>query len=148
MDPVARYALLRQAAQMIRQRRADLIGAAMADGDTTRIRAYSDDDRTTAVALWQACALTVSHNDPARDIRFCRAPYDDSRWIALHSAVQLFIDRLEGGENEKLAIVTFASDYNSRCGEVNLAATTDQGLSTDLSLASQAMDSRSTSWVS
>jgi GNAT superfamily N-acetyltransferase len=36
------------------------------------IRSIADGDVAQVVALWQAAALTVPHNDPYEDIRFCR----------------------------------------------------------------------------
>ncbi len=37
------------------------------------IRPYRDNDFAAVEALWKACGLTVPHNNPARDIAFCRA---------------------------------------------------------------------------
>ena len=37
------------------------------------IRPFADGDLEPVRNLWAACSLTVPHNDPARDIAFCRA---------------------------------------------------------------------------
>ena len=44
----------------------------MIDADVT-IRPATADDEDAVVALWHACKLTVSYNDPAADFRFARA---------------------------------------------------------------------------
>jgi ribosomal protein S18 acetylase RimI-like enzyme len=35
-----------------------------------RIRTAAPQDETAVIALWQACGLTTSYNDPAKDFRF------------------------------------------------------------------------------
>jgi ribosomal protein S18 acetylase RimI-like enzyme len=37
------------------------------------IRSAAAEDEAAVVSLWQACGLTVPHNDPAQDFRFARA---------------------------------------------------------------------------
>ena len=37
------------------------------------IRSAAPDDEAAVVALWNACGLTVSYNDPVADFRFARA---------------------------------------------------------------------------
>jgi len=37
------------------------------------IRSASSEDEDAVVALWRACGLVVSYNDPAADFRFARA---------------------------------------------------------------------------
>jgi len=37
-----------------------------------RIRPFQDSDLAQVDALWRACKLVVSYNDPASDIAFCR----------------------------------------------------------------------------
>ena len=76
--------------------------------------------------------------------RFCQPPRADSRWVALQNAVQLFTNHL--GSNlaqEKVSVVTFASNYSSRCGDINQAATIDRELTADLSAVTTAMATRS-----
>jgi Mg-chelatase subunit ChlD len=77
--------------------------------------------------------------------RFCLAPNPDSRWAALDTAVQTFVSELESTiGTEQVAMVTFASDNTSVCGETNYVVTVDQGLTTTLSLVTSAMNVRST----
>ncbi|WP_066775669.1 GNAT family acetyltransferase [Sphingomonas sp. CCH5-D11] len=40
---------------------------------TIPIRAAADADQADIIALWHACGLVVSHNDPAADFRFALA---------------------------------------------------------------------------
>jgi ribosomal protein S18 acetylase RimI-like enzyme len=44
----------------------------MTGADVT-IRSATADNEDAVVALWRACGLVVSHNDPASDFRFARA---------------------------------------------------------------------------
>jgi len=82
---------------------------------------------------------------PSSDPRFCAAPYADSRWVALDAAVQTFLTELQSTiGTEQVAMVTFASDFTSSCGETNIVSTVDQDLTTNLSLISSAMTTRST----
>ncbi len=82
---------------------------------------------------------------PASNPRFCSAPYADSRWAALDAAIQVFLTELESTiGTEQAAMVTFASDNISICGETNYVVTVDQGLTTNLSLVTSAMNARST----
>jgi ribosomal protein S18 acetylase RimI-like enzyme len=37
------------------------------------VRAATDADEHSVIALWNACGLVVSHNDPSADFRFARA---------------------------------------------------------------------------
>ena len=60
----------------------------------------------------------------------------------------LFVNHLNSTDaNEHVALVTFASNYTSHCGETNTEASMDQGLTSDLSLLNSAMAARtSTVW--
>ncbi len=57
MDPDARYALLRKVAQRLRERRGDLIGAALADGGKTILE--SDPEVSEAIDFVEFYALTA-----------------------------------------------------------------------------------------
>ena len=46
------------------------------------IRAHRDTDGAALAALWAASGLTESHNDPARDIAFCRATPTAALFVA------------------------------------------------------------------
>lgn len=54
--------------------------------DEPEIRPYRDADFDAVVALWQMCGLLVSHNDPARDIAFCRATATAELFVATAGA--------------------------------------------------------------
>jgi len=45
------------------------------------IRAYRESDFDAVVDLWRATELTAPHNDPARDIAFCRATTDAELFV-------------------------------------------------------------------
>jgi ribosomal protein S18 acetylase RimI-like enzyme len=45
------------------------------------IRVYEDRDFGAVERLWNACGLLVPHNDPARDIAFCRAAADAELFV-------------------------------------------------------------------
>ena len=78
--------------------------------------------------------------------RFCDTPRSDSRWVALENSVALFVTELTSTlAVEHVAVVTFASNYTSSCGETNLDASIDQTLSGNLSLVNAAMAARSDS---
>jgi ribosomal protein S18 acetylase RimI-like enzyme len=42
----------------------------MTKNDTATVRSATANDETTVVALWRACNLVTSYNDPAHDFRF------------------------------------------------------------------------------
>ena len=45
------------------------------------IHAYRDADFEPVKVLWDACRLIVPHNDPAKDIAFCRAATDAEMFV-------------------------------------------------------------------
>lgn len=51
------------------------------------IRAAGSDDEGAAVALWQACGLTVPYNDPVADFRFARAKPASDILVAVDEAI-------------------------------------------------------------
>ena len=53
------------------------------DAATTEfvVRTYRDTDFDAVRALWNACRLIVPHNDPAKDIAFCRATADAELFV-------------------------------------------------------------------
>jgi hypothetical protein len=78
--------------------------------------------------------------------RTCNLPYADCRWVALETAVNIFLDRLEESTaDEAVALVTFAGGTYAPCGETNTDVSTDQTLSDDVDNIRNAMHSRSTS---
>jgi Flp pilus assembly protein TadG len=78
------------------------------------------------------------------DSRFCRVPNAASRWTALDSAVDVFLDELADTDaDEHIAIATYSCDgcgFSSRdCGISNRATSLDCALTGDLSRARSAM---------
>jgi ribosomal protein S18 acetylase RimI-like enzyme len=51
-----------------------------------KIRPFSDLDTEPVIALWQTCNLIVSHNDPMKDIQFCKST----------STAELFVGDIDG----------------------------------------------------
>lgn len=85
---------------------------------------------------------------PSSDPRYCSVPYADSRWIALDSAIQTFLAELQVTIGaEQVAMVTFATNNTSSCGETNSASSVDQDLTSNLNNITNAMNNRnSTTW--
>lgn len=84
------------------------------------------------------------------DSRFCSAPNDRSRWMALDSAVRVFIQTLSNSNaDEQVALVTYSSDLSTYspplCGASNSPSSLDSPLSTDLSLIETEMNRLKTS---
>ena len=98
-------------------------------------------DRSSSMKL--SLSSTANGMSPS-DWRFCLEPQSDSRWIALAGAVDLFFDQLRStNASEQVALVTFASNYNSHCGDSNSESSIDEGLTTDISRVESAIDARS-----
>jgi Flp pilus assembly protein TadG len=79
------------------------------------------------------------------DPRFCKAPNKASRWMALDSAVRLFIDELQDSEaDEHVALATYSSGSDNlpkgMCGASKDPASLDCSLSADLTRIEKAMD--------
>jgi len=84
------------------------------------------------------------------DKRFCNSPNAISRWMALDSAVRIFIETLRNSSaSEQVALVTYSSDlttsYGPLCGGSSQPSTLDSPLSTNLSLIEREMDRLKTS---
>jgi len=103
------------------------------------------------LVLDRSSSMKLSIDDPAGlmssgDPRTCENPYNDSRWIALETAVDVFVNQLElSSANEQVALVTFAGGDYAPCGETNLTVSTDQDLTANTTLIRDAMYSRSNS---
>ena len=106
-------------------------------------------DVDVCLVLDRSSSMKLSTTDPAGgmsggDPRQCVAPWADSRWVAVENAVSLFITQLQTTPAlEHVALVTFASDFTSPCGETNTEASVDRDLLADLTLINQAMSNRS-----
>ena len=103
------------------------------------------------LVLDRSSSMKLGVDDPAGlmgsgDPRTCENPHYDSRWIALETAVNVFVTALENSSaNEKVALVTFAGGGYSPCGESNPTVATDQDLTSSMSAIRSAMSSRSNS---
>ncbi len=76
------------------------------------------------------------------DLRLCLAPMADSGWVALDSAVQVFLNEIESSPAlEQVGIATFSSSLNpfATCGGSLIPATLDCPLTTDIGLERMAM---------
>ena len=100
-------------------------------------------DRSSSMKLaTTSTAGGLSLSDP----RTCQPPLPDSRWIALDSAVSVFVSQLDTSlADEHVAVVTFAGGISSPCGEINTENSVDQPLTPDLSLVTAALTARSNS---
>jgi hypothetical protein len=76
-------------------------------------------------------------------IWFCQPPRPDSRWVALENAVNLFLNDVGGGADERVGLVTFGSDYTSCNGIYSPGASIDQNLTSNMALVAAAMGTRS-----
>jgi Mg-chelatase subunit ChlD len=79
------------------------------------------------------------------DPRFCESPWADSRWVAVESAVNGFVNLMNTTRAaEHIAVVTFASDY-AACATTSQSATLDQPLTADLSQVTSTMSTLTSS---
>lgn len=79
------------------------------------------------------------------DSRFCSAPTSDSRWVALDSAIRVFLDALgDTDAEEQVALATYSSDLSyfspALCGAYRQPSKLDSRLDTDLSRIEDKMD--------
>ena len=98
-------------------------------------------DRSSSMKL---AANSSQQGMSGSDPRFCRSPYDDSRWAALDSAVRVFIQTLNNSmAEEKVALATYSSDdLGGMCGASSTPSSLDAPLSTDLNTIAAEMDNR------
>lgn len=76
------------------------------------------------------------------DVRLCLAPMADSGWVALDSAVQLFLNEIDASPAlEQIGIATFSSSLNplTICGGSLFPASLDCPLTTDVAVERTAM---------
>ena len=77
---------------------------------------------------------------------YCLEPQPGSRWLALDSAVNTFLNEINmSNGDEKVGVVSFASDYTSPCGETNQSATINRNLTFVTGQLQSAMNSLRTS---
>ncbi len=95
-------------------------------------------DRSGSMKWKTIGSMSQADKDEVR----CKIPNSESRWKALDDAIEEFLSELEStAVQEKVAMVTFASDTNNDCDDTTLyAAVLDQGLTTNLSQIRDAME--------
>jgi Mg-chelatase subunit ChlD len=93
-------------------------------------------DRSSSMKLaMDSSATSIGAANP----RFCDVPWPDSRWAALASAIEVFVNKMGTTDaDEKVAVVTFSS-YFTACSNTTPATTLNQPLTADLSLVTAAM---------
>lgn len=75
--------------------------------------------------------------------KYCLHPHKDSRWGALHLAVNVFLDTVEENnahQQQRIGLVTWGSQYNSPCGGSYPAARVDAQLGLNFDQARSAMN--------
>jgi len=99
-------------------------------------------DRSSSMKLRvDSSAAGLSLSDPRAPV----PPYSDSRWRALDTAFDIFIDELDGNNSEeRVGIVSFASDFTA-FGVTTPASRTDMDLTSNLANAKTRMNNMSNS---
>lgn len=100
-------------------------------------------DRSSSMKLATTdTAPFMSSSDP----RKCQVPQADSRWKALETAVNQFTAKMAVTlPDERVGVVTFASDSTTCSGENTSEATVDKSMTSDMSLVDTALSIRSNS---
>ena len=78
-----------------------------------KIRNARPEDETAVVALWQACGLVASYNDPAADFRFARAGADSDVLVG-EEAGRIVASVMVGHDGHRGWLYYVASDPVSR----------------------------------
>ena len=99
-------------------------------------------DRSSSMKLTvDSNAVGLSLSDPRAPV----PPYPDSRWRALDTAFDMFIDELNGNNSEeRVGIVSFASDFTA-FGVTTPASRVDMDLTSKLVMAKTQMNNMSNS---
>jgi ribosomal protein S18 acetylase RimI-like enzyme len=78
------------------------------------IRSAAPDDEAGIVALWQACGLVTSYNDPAEDFRFARGKSNSDVLVGIHADGNLVGSVMVGHDGHRGWIYYVAADPNYR----------------------------------
>ncbi|MCA9131864.1 MAG: VWA domain-containing protein [Planctomycetales bacterium] len=117
-------------------------GRAAFEPQFTAVGAFINSDICLVLDRSSSMKLPTSSNEPLMstgDARFCQKPLADSRWVALEAAVNVFLAELDKTRcKERVAVVTFASDYTS-CSVTSSKVTIDQSLVSDTNLVRTTM---------
>ncbi|WP_245258387.1 GNAT family N-acetyltransferase [Methylosinus sp. LW4] len=78
------------------------------------IRSAAREDEAAIVALWRACRLVVSYNDPAADFRFAKAGPSSDVLISMDGAGRIIGAVMVGHDGHRGWLYYLASDPDSR----------------------------------
>lgn len=78
------------------------------------IRSAAPDDEAAITALWQACGLVTSYNDPAEDFRFARGKSNSDVLVGVHEDGNLVGSVMVGHDGHRGWIYYVAADPNYR----------------------------------
>jgi ribosomal protein S18 acetylase RimI-like enzyme len=78
------------------------------------IRSATADDEAAIAALWQACGLVTSYNDPAKDFRFARDKSNSDVLVGIHEDGNLVGSVMVGHDGHRGWIYYVAADPNYR----------------------------------
>ena len=95
---------------------------------TLTVRPATAADEPAVVALWRACGLTVSYNDPAADFRFARAGAASDVLVGTDPAGRVLGSVMVGHDGHRGWIYYVAADPESRgagVGRLMVAAAED-----------------------
>ncbi|RAI28298.1 GNAT family N-acetyltransferase, partial [Rhodoplanes elegans] len=81
---------------------------------TPTIRPAAAEDEDSVVALWRACGLTVSYNDPAADFRFARAGAASEVLVGTDDAGRIVGTVMVGHDGHRGWLYYVAADPESR----------------------------------
>jgi ribosomal protein S18 acetylase RimI-like enzyme len=76
------------------------------------IRSAAPDDEAAIAALWQACGLVTSYNDPAEDFRFARGKSNSDVLVSVHEDGKLVGSVMVGHDGHRGWIYYVAADPN------------------------------------
>jgi len=80
------------------------------------IKPARDADEAEVIALWRACGLVVSHNDPATDYRFARAKLNSDILVSVTSGEKIIGSAMVGHDGHRgwLYYVAVAPEHRSK----------------------------------
>ena len=94
------------------------------------IRSAGPDDEPAIVALWQACGLVTSYNDPAEDFRFARRNSNSDVLVGIHGKGKLVGSVMVGHDGHRGWIYYVAAEpnYRRKCIGRRMTAAAEQWL--------------------
>jgi ribosomal protein S18 acetylase RimI-like enzyme len=83
---------------------------------TLEIKAARPSDETEVIALWRACGLVVSHNDPTTDFRFALGKQNSDILVGMNSGDKIIGSAMVGHDGHRgwLYYVAVAPDHRSK----------------------------------